>query len=228
MYSVRLFLSRSLQLRYLLGPNLVVQELSGEVENYSKAEAAEVEDNLHGPTEHLQYRVHPEAGVVVDDVHPHEVHHQEGGERGEAALYRGVLTEGQEHLQDDEHHDVCVHDVVEPRGEIGVQHLGEHELAVHGHEAPEGHAHVHGDGEGEGAEHKVLDAADSRCLGWHVLIGSCKVIQQRNGEVHSLQDLKQKTHILKIPLSTHHAPSVPGRSQPTNILFNRQKSKLNQ
>lgn len=193
MYSVRLFLSRSLQLRYLLGPNLVVQELPGEVENYSKAEASQVEDDLHGPTQHLQHRVHPEAGVVEDDVHPDEVDHQEGGEGGEAALHRGVLTEGQEHLQHDEDHDVGVHHVVEPRGEVGIQHLGEYELAVHGHEAPEGHAHVHGDGEGQCAEHKVLEAADGRHLGRHVVVGSDEVIQQGDGEVHGLQDLEQIT-----------------------------------
>lgn len=193
MYLVRLFLSRSLQLGYLLGPNLIVKELSGEVQNYSKAETSQVEDELHGPAQHLQYGVDPEAGIVEDDVHPDEVHDQEGGERSDAALHRGVLAEGQEHLQHDENHDIGVHHMVEPRGEVSIQHLGEHELTVNGHQAPEGYAHVHGDGEGQGAEHKVLDAADCRHFARHILIRSDEVIQQRNREVHGLQDLKQVT-----------------------------------
>lgn len=63
---------------------------------------------------------------------PDQVDQHEGEEYGEADFSRGVSPTGGEQFDQDEYHDVGVHDVIQPRGEVVVEDFGEDQFTVYG------------------------------------------------------------------------------------------------
>lgn len=97
---------------------------------------------------------------MFDDMQPRQVAGHEDGQRCEAQFSRRILTERCEHFQQNENHDVGVHDVVQPAarekiwikmlnemrrnepGQNGIQHFGQYKLSIDVPQRPEGDAHV--------------------------------------------------------------------------------------
>ena len=127
-----------------LRPQYIIQLLPEDVQPDREPQQRHEEPHPPGQIQHVQHRVHPNVCVRVDDVQPHQVAQHEGGEYGQTDFPGGVFPETSVELGEDEHHDVGVHDVVQPPGEEGVYRLGEDQLAVDGVQGPESYPDEHG------------------------------------------------------------------------------------
>lgn len=103
-----------LQLGQLLVPHQLVERLAHKVQHLRDQQRSGKEHDAQRQIEHLQNGIHPGARIRLNNVNPHQIGGAEKGQRNYADASRGISTECGEQLDDNEDHDVGVHDVVHP------------------------------------------------------------------------------------------------------------------
>lgn len=102
----------------LLGPDGVVEELAQQIQRQCESDDGDKEEDALGQLQDLQHRVYPHAGIVLHHMDPHQVGAHKGGQSGQALTTLRIRTVRGEQFQDDEDHNVCVQDMVQPAVEI--------------------------------------------------------------------------------------------------------------
>lgn len=98
----------------LFDPDLLVGELSEEIKNNREHEADTEEYDSHWQWQFLKDWVNPNVCFVFDDVNPAEVGGHKDGKSNKTCFSARVFAERREHFHDDEDHNVCVHDMIQP------------------------------------------------------------------------------------------------------------------
>lgn len=102
----------------LLDPYLFVNKLAKNIKSNREYQAQQEKDYSLRQVKDIKNGINPNVGFVFNHMNPTEIRGHEDSETSETSFSTRIATERCKHFHNDENHDICVHNVIQPTEKI--------------------------------------------------------------------------------------------------------------